>query len=346
MARRSVSNPHSVSVFSNASRAEDFISAQKVADAYGFDLSERRAVPMVGTSDEIYALWKMASLGVYLPPYQPSPWTPDTAMRVHGGNFLSKEFGELSPAQRAEHFRRSFRHKPELYDAAHAVFYSSFASMGIDPNYEWAMHHHYIAHRGRFHYGRNWTGTGRMEMITPLISQHFAFAAFKTTPHEYNHLRPCLDLLLAIDNQLAVIPFDLPQKCWTDEAITSSPFWRKPIGFRAHHLKLPTVYGGDSAAAKRPPDYSGQPMTAQMRSDVRRLYQAALSTGIFRRAHFKQAVENLATESPLPFKGRLAAHVIFAGECAEMASAGTSQTPYELQNGAGRSTTPEGAAAQ
>jgi len=298
--------------FSNPARPDDFRSASLVSAAYGRSLITQPHVEVFDEPEELYALWKQACLGVYTSIYAGSVQENQGRLRLHGGNFLSKEFGEKPARVRAESTRR-FMPDKQIADRVARAFMQSFGQIGIDPDHTWAMQLHYLNFRGRFHYGRNWFGNGRTPHLTPLISQHFARAAFKLSPHDYNTLRPCMDLLLALDNQLGLIPFDLPEKCFPTEALETSPFWRKPLGFRPQDLALPTVFAGEPVVPSEGSARRLVSLREMVRGDLARYVPIARTTKLFSANYIRAAKDDLNKTGSFPHNARKAAHIITAG---------------------------------
>lgn len=309
-----------INYFSNPALANDFASASLVADAYGFALKTEPHAEVFDTPEELYELWKQASLGVYTSVYAGSLRQDETKLRLHGGNFLSKEFGEVSASKRAKSIKR-FMPNEKLAERVPRAFLQSFRQIGIASDHPWAMQLHYLNFRARFHYGRHWFATGRTPHLTPLISQHFAKAAFKLDQHAYNNLMPCMDLLLALDNQLGLIPFDSPGKSFSQTDLEMSPFWRKPLGFRIGNLKIPEVFAAISPAGFNEVAVEKLSLKGPVRKGLAENLAAAKSTKMFDSQYIDAARRELEQPGSFPHNSRKAAHIITVGTLKNFASA-------------------------
>src|SRR5690606_38112144 len=166
--------------------------------------------------------------------------------------------------------------------------------------------------RCRFHYGRNWCSI--TPVLTPLIDYELASIAFKRSPEEYNKLEPALDLLLAIDYRLAVLPFDLPEKSFSAEQLLRSPFFGRSFRFDDKDLTSYQIY------LTKESQTTSSPMTRTdflelFRQDFRKNKTAACDTGLFSKKQIETAdrLANEPSEKNLSRNLRLPTHFMFAG---------------------------------
>lgn len=293
----------------------DYAVAKQLARHFGTRLELKSQVPVTLDGATAYDIWSHGSTGVYLPIVVPRAEHETRRLRFHGGNFLSKEFGELPARQRVLRLHKWIKTGERDRAAVAREFLDAFGHMDMDPDAPFAMQMHYINFRGRFHYGRNWFSYTRSPMITPLISPLLARAAFRLTPEQYNRNRVSLDLLLALDNALGVIPFDLPEKDFTAAEMEESPFWRRPVSFDAGTVRLPTLYGlpTRSDVAAGPPLPAGGPNFMEVFRDrfpkqVGRVREEKLFNEAYLEKASSQARAGTAVQEM-----RAAAHVAHAG---------------------------------
>ena len=301
---------NAIPVYSNKKWMFDLASAKQVSQEFGFPLRTTRDPILVAPG--AYDLWKLSSLGVYLPVYaHGAPTTENNSLIVHGGNFLSKEFGEKSAFHIASKLA-SRMSSLEEGEKIKQIFFSAFDSIGIDPGYKWASHLHYLNFRARFHYGRNWVGNTRRSVITPLISPFFARAAFKLQPQEYNNLRPSMELLMSLDNRLVELPFDSVEKNFSKEQMELSPFYKKSIPVNVSVLPTLTIYGKGLVAPKISSNNDMASLDC-LRKDFKRYSKSSVQSGAIKPETLIRAQEVLEGTSSLPNGGRLAALVVSAG---------------------------------
>jgi hypothetical protein len=312
---------------SNRRRTEDFKSAKLVAAAFDLKLETSSDMEDGATDSDLYEMWKKGSLGVYLPIYASGAALNTSKLRLHGGNFLSKEFGEHSSSHLLESLSRWYA-DPELLSMVRRELGIGFSQIDVDMDHPFAMQNHYVNFRGRIHYGRNWTAFSRAPLFTPLISQNLAKAAFRLSTHEYNHLKLSLDLLLALDNLLGLIPFDLPEKSFDADAIASSPFWGHPLEVNARSLAHHTLFAGATAKPQALVDANHQGRRSGGKSGLRELllndfvrYEAAATdVGIFDSAYIARARTEVANGRNMSRDFRAVSHMVSAGVLNELVS--------------------------
>ena len=293
----------------------DYAVAKQLAGHFGTQLELKSQVPVSLDGATAYDIWSHGSTGVYLPIVAPRAEHETRRLRFHGGNFLSKEFGELPARQRVLRLHKWIKTGERDRAAVAQEFLDAFGHIDMDPDAPFAMQMHYINFRGRFHYGRNWFSYTRSPMITPLISPLLARAAFRLTPEQYNRNRVSLDLLLALDNALGVIPFDLPEKDFTTEEIEESPFWRRPVSFDAGKAQLPTIYGlpgSSDQTAEPPPSIEGPGFLQVFRERFVEQAGRVREQKLFNEAYMEKASNQARSGTPVQ-QMRAAAHVAQAG---------------------------------
>jgi hypothetical protein len=320
MARLAGHDFHKRPALSNRRRTEDLKSARLVAAAFNLKLETSWDVEDGATDSDLYEMWKKGSLGVYLPISASGAALNTSKLRLHGGNFLSKEFGEHSPSYLLESLSRWYA-DTELLGMVKNEIRIGFSQIDVDIEHPFAMHNHYINFRGRIHYGRNWTAFSRAPLFTPLISQSLAKAAFKLSTHEYNRLKLSLDLLLALDNLLGVIPFDLPEKSFDMDTIAASPFWGRPLDVKADSLADHTLFAGATVRPQALVDGEHEPRRTGSWNSLRELllkdfskYEtSAIAVGIFDDAYVARARAEIANGKSPSRDFRRVSHMVSAG---------------------------------
>lgn len=302
-----------ISYTSDATKPDDYRIARLLARHYGRRLHSRAQVPVQLDGRAAFEVWAHGSAGVYLPIVTPRAAQEASRLRFHGGNFLSKEFAELTPSDKAATFSKWIKTGNTDKRSVADEFLASFGHIDMDIDAPFAMQMHYINFRGRFHYGRNWYSHTRAPMITPLISQTLARAAFRLTPEEYNHSRVSLDLLLALDNALGTIPFDAPEKDFTMEEVEASPFWKRPLAFEPG--TLPKVFGPDVTAAPAGGEESpgGPGFMDVFRSRFPDMLESVRGAALFGESYLERAAKEAGAPKAPAHQMRAAAHVVHAG---------------------------------
>lgn len=304
-----------VTYTSDPTKSADYTVAKQLARHFGTRLELKSQVPVTLDGATAYDIWSHGSTGVYLPIVAPRGEHETRRLRFHGGNFLSKEFGELPARQRVLRLRKWIKTGERDRAAVAQEFLDAFGHMDMDPDAPFAMQMHYINFRGRFHYGRNWYSYTRSPMITPLISPLLAKAAFRLTPEEYNRNRVSIDLLLALDNALGSIPFDLPEKDFTTAEMEESPFWKRTVSFDAGRVRLPTIYGlprPSDEANEVPPPAGGASFMGVFRERFPELLERAREHELFNKAYLQRAANQAKAGTPVQ-EMRAAAHVAHVG---------------------------------
>lgn len=299
---------------SDANKPQDYRIAKRLASHFGTELSVRAQVPVSVNGHVAFDIWAHGSTGVYLPIVTPRSKHEARRLRFHGGNFLSKEFGELPAEQKARSLGKWIKTGPRDRQAVMDEFLRSFAQIDMDAAAPFAMQMHYVNFRGRFHYGRNWYSHTRAPMVTPLISQLLAKAAFQLTPEAYNHSQISLDLLLALDNALGTIPFDSPEKDFPQAAVAASPFWRRPVTFSPDSSDLPKVYGlANAARATQGMPESGPAFMDVFRERFPELMERVRDEGLFDETYLEKAQHEAKTPRAPAHQMRASAHVVHTG---------------------------------
>src|SRR5690606_2471777 len=98
--------PARVTYTSDPTKPGDYAVAKQLARHFGTRLELTSQVPVTLDGATAYDIWSHGSTGVYLPIVAPRAEHETRRLRFHGGNFLSKEFGELPARQRVLRFHK------------------------------------------------------------------------------------------------------------------------------------------------------------------------------------------------------------------------------------------------
>lgn len=302
--------PIAVDYISDITKKQDYRIAKQLARHFGVKLKRSGQLPPTLDGASAFDIWAQGSAGVYLPIVPPRVGHAAQRLRFHGGNFLSKEFGEVSASEKARTLWKWIKTGRDDQMAVSDEFLSSFRSIDMDASAPFAMQMHYINFRGRFHYGRNWYSQTRSPMMTPLISQRLAKAAFRLSPEAYNRGRVSLDLLLALDNRLGAIPFDSPEKDFSAGDVSDSPFFGRVVD--AGSL-LPEVYGGDKAQREPYEDAGGESFLDVFSSAFPQLSDRVRGERILSDEYVEKAAAEVSASRGMVQNMRAAAHVAHVG---------------------------------
>ena len=300
-----------VTYATDSTKPGDYTVAKKLARYFDTELELRAKIPGRLEGVAAYDIWAYGSAGVYLPIVEPRAVGETRRLRFHGGNFLSKEFGEIPAAIKIRSFAKWIKTGSSDRESVEHEFLQSFDHIDMEADAQFAMQMHYINFRGRFHYGRNWFSHTRSPMITPLISPLLAKAAFRLPPEEYNRNRVSLDLLLALDNALVGIPFDLPEKNFSTEEAETSPFWKDPVSFDPEKVELPRIYGvpgSTSDPATAEPAEGGPVFMEVFRARFPELLECVREARLFNDSYLAKSEAQVGSGRPVQGM-RSAAHV-------------------------------------
>jgi len=311
----------SVEYVTDAAKVDDLRIVNLLHRHYKFDLGYKINRSSTFNTNEVYDTWLAASAGVYLPIKLPFGGQ-SSLLRVSGGNFLTKKFGALPANERIRKFARFYKNK-STYNSVCNEFDMSFEQIGTHREDPFCMQKHYINFRARLHYGRNWHSISRGQSYTPLISSKLCRAAFSLPPEDYYASMPSLDVLAAIDNMLAVIPFDLDDKYFNSRMLERSPFWGDSIDFSKLDIRVKPVLGQQ---AEQPENTEANPKRGavkegfqlRLKEEFVRYLPEVKQAGLLESAYLEGAEKDAETLTGRPEKWRRVAHIVHLGRFMEL----------------------------
>ncbi|MCC5980963.1 MAG: hypothetical protein JJU26_04520 [Oceanicaulis sp.] len=185
------------------------------------------------------------------------------------------------------------------------------------------MQHHYLNFRGRLHYGRNWYHLFRGQNYTPLLSPKLSRAAFSLPVADYKASKPSMDILAALDNTLAVIPFELDDKFFSSRLLEASPFWGDPVDFSKIHIPAKRVFGREpeleqADLAEREGTHLANAFRMALKSNFDRYLPEVRAANFLEAGYLQGAVEDAETLTGRPEKWRRVAHIVHLGHFMEL----------------------------
>ena len=233
--------------------------------------------------------------------------------RFQGGNFIApatflRRIGVIVG------FIRNFVPDPDCARSLSEDFLSFFSDIDVDLNDPLAMQHHYLHIRSRFHHGRDWLPRG-MRTVTPLIDRSLAELFLRDVTLQR---RFYCDMLLAIDKELALLPFDNPKKkALNPEMLMQSPFFQKPVRMNADRVPDITPYFGEVEGEPEDCVQSFKKVFTQMYYEFE---AAGMETKLFDKAFQDAAQREIVSGRALHRDFRRSAHLLSAGMLLEALS--------------------------
>ena len=196
-------------------------------------------------------------------------------------------------------------------------FLSTFNLLGIDKNHPAAMLAHYTAIRSRHHCGRNWyKSMGSRLLFTPLMDSRFIALDLYNQKNGIHPTQLFIDTFCATGDWACEIPFETPERSFTEEQRRSSPFYGgvdlKPTEFR--------LYGDPATTEDERVDSMFDIETRVgynleiMRETLKRQFYAsklAQSAGIFSEEDLQLINREIESEGTLSHGYRKLMHLIF-----------------------------------
>ncbi|MCH8522292.1 hypothetical protein, partial [Glycocaulis sp.] len=197
------------------------------------------------------------------------------------------------------------------------------ADLDLTPDDPFCMQHHYLNFRGRLHYGRNWYHLFRGQNYTPLLSPKLSRAAFSLPVADYKASKPSMDILAALDNTLAVIPFELDDKFFSSRLLEASPFWGDPVDFSKIHIPAKRVFGREpeleqADLAEREGTHLANAFRMALKSNFDRYLPEVRAANFLEAGYLQGAVEDAETLTGRPEKWRRVAHIVHLGHFMEL----------------------------
>ena len=301
---------------SNKTQTRDFEVAQSLSSRFGFEIRNPR-IPIARASNEaMFELWKYGNLGIYYPVYLAGSTQPASTLHFHGagGGCLREVYGNnqvdtVMQKVPASDMVRS-RLKNELRTA--------LKSWGLDDLHDpmaWTVH--YRNSRSRLHFGRNWFRNLFSTLITPIASWDLVRAVSAHSKEELSRAQIYCDLMLLCKPELAYEQFDVPEKSFTAEAISSSPFVKNRPSLKRHIGSI-TVYRGQDNVINTKHAVSLSDHKELMARELRFTKPFAKSLNMLPARYFKDAEDALSSTQSLTKSGIKAAHIISVGEIAKL----------------------------
>lgn len=306
-----------VRLISNPRKLNDYHIAQSLIAHYGGKLHHNSGRNHTIDPGRAYRLWKLGSLGSYLPAYFPA--SEDIAShgyKINGGLILAKQFAAQSPETFAANLKVVFAQK-EDHRLVSGEFFSMFDDLEVERDDPHAMDWFYLAARARYHYGRAWYSSLSFPILSPLINPKLFTASLRLDRQELDSGKLSLDILMALDPVLALHPFDAPEKSFSVEMIRTSPFWT--VGSSQVSASIPyRVFSGsvepqgkEKKATKK--DLSSVLMNTVKNEMERFTRESSLINDVFSEAILDKASKDLESKEKVSTRSRRAAHVLTCG---------------------------------
>ena len=314
-----------INVSSYRHKINDYNSAVALCEHFGLPLNlERMKQESVLSAGEALRVYLMSCGGTYLPFYpihdvvmrspfevvitgdQPTGWSHFAGTAQFNGN-ADKIAGDI-----LDYFEGT-----EIGKKLSDEFLSTFNLLGIDKSHPAAMLAHYTAIRSRHHCGRNWyKSMGSRLLFTPLMDSRFIALDLYNQKNGIHPTQLFIDTFSATGDWACEIPFETPERSFTEEQRRSSPFYGgvdlKPTKFR--------LYGDPTTAEDERSDSMFDIETRVgynleiMRETLKRQFYAsklAKSSGIFSEEDLQMINAEIESEGTLSHGYRKLMHLIF-----------------------------------
>jgi hypothetical protein len=310
-----------VRIYSGISGNKDFTIASQIVDEFGLRFMDNSHDSRFGSpmaTHESYEKWKSLCLGIYTPVYFPYTRHTPTAVTFGGagGECHRRFYPELTPEKfldgrkkfipSAAHFKKL---KEDILQDLASLRRGSEAT--IHP-----MVVHYRHFRDRVHGGRS---PQYMNMITPLPSAILKRASSMCSQDQINRSQVLADILLNASSELALMPYDSPDKSLDTRHVTERVDAVEAI--RAAR-KDGRVFAQDPSATELG-DFSQAKALSLLQDDFLRHYEQIRSSGYFPPEYIEDArrsIQNAALcgDFSHPVDGIAVSHVILAGELSQL----------------------------
>lgn len=303
-----------VNFHSNRAWADDYKVATELGRAFGFKILNKPISLAKSSIRKAYRLWKLGSLGTYLPVYPALGDAPQDALHFHGacGECYRDYFGATG-RELISKVRNAY--SSDLADIFSQRLASSFVGMDSDIAAPESMMIHYRHFRSRFHFGRSAYKNLSGRLITPLASPDLLRAATYLSEHQRIRFQLELDVFMLVDPRLARISFDDPRKNFGDADIAMSPF-KNGVPYLGSNVKEMEIFeGAEAPAADVAPDGNFKEILLR---DLARLTDTAKSTGIFSDEYVRTAADKVRKGSRMTMDAVPAAHIISVAQIAEL----------------------------
>lgn len=206
---------------SNAALEDDFRIVTGLSKQFGFAVNQRinGVQTNVKLNDQL-AIWFLTCAGIYDPLYCPARRIdsgPGFSISGHGAELYKGNYGWRSVHAIADGL------DPTYAAWSRADMEAGLRSVGISPDEKWSAEWHYLSYRNPIHSGRSTMFS--LLGVRPLAQRALVGLAY--SPENVfpapKKGRPSLvsDLLIALDPELAIYPFDKPEKNLSEEFVQS-----------------------------------------------------------------------------------------------------------------------------
>ena len=314
-----------INVSSYRHKTNDYNSAMALCEHFGLPLNlSRMKQKNVLSAGEALRVYLMSCGGTYLPFYpikdimmrqpfevvltgdQPTGWSHFAGTAQFNGD-----------ADKIANDIVDYFHGSAIGEKLSEEFLSTFNLLGIDKNHPAAMLAHYTAIRSRHHCGRNWyKSMGSRLLFTPLMDSRFIALDLYNQKNGIHPTQLFIDTFSATGDWACEIPFETPERSFTEEQRRSSPFFGgadlKPTKFR--------LYGNPTTTEDERSDSMFGIETRVgynleiMRKTITRQYYAsklAKSSGIFSEEDLQMINSEIESEGTLSHGYRKLMHLIF-----------------------------------
>ncbi|WP_426241019.1 hypothetical protein [Psychrobacter sp. TWP2-1-2] len=200
----------------------DYEVALKLANRYGFNITNKSYIFGQGSQDNLYDLWKLGSLGVYFPIYFPSSSRPQSLLHYHGACGECFRDFYLQPANEyMSHVALGQSNQSALY-ALNRKIGKALYEIDAPANTKVSMIDYYWNYRSRFHVGRNTHRNLSEYYVTPMASIYLAKAFEQLNELEKEKGSLVLDLFVRCYPDVLNISFDEKEKNYSEIDISKS----------------------------------------------------------------------------------------------------------------------------
>ena len=303
---------------SNVQYTKDFEVSQALGNLYGFNI-ENRVVPYSKASTEaVYDLWKYGNLGVYYPVYMVGGLEPSDSLHFHGagggcirdvyhGNFIDQIANKIPST-------------PELKLSFRLEYARCLKDWGLENvSQAKAGTVHYRSCRSRLHFGRNWYRNLFTTLVTPISSWELLTAAEALSDQERARAQIYCDLMLLCSPELAHQPFDIAEKSFSPETISSSPFAKSRPSLENYFTNF-KIYAGSRKEVKSTQERSGVDFKKLLHRDIKLNADLARSINILPDNYAKSAADDINAHKSIIKAAQKASHLISIGEIVRLSS--------------------------
>lgn len=314
-----------INVNSYPHKEDDFKSATKLCDYFGFDLNKLKVKNQTTLSaGEALRMFLLSCGGTYLPFYpvqdfqireqieiiitgdQPTGWSHFAGNAIFNGD-----------ADKISNDILNFFESDDIGKDLADEFLSTFDVLGIDKNHPASMLAHYTAIRSRHHCGRNWyKSLGSKLLFTPLMDSRFIGLDLYNQEQGIHPTQLFIDAFSATGDWALDIPFETPDRSFSDEQRKSSPFYGsidlKPTQYVVYGHPSNTVDQNQKSIFSIPTNvgYNKELIETTL---SRQFYASkfAKTTGIFSDGDLQAILDELKNKGSLSHGYRKLMHFIF-----------------------------------